>query len=898
MGKKRKASARPDGDESRAPEAAGKPIRGASSKQKTVKEEKSCLIFEPRPDWHAAELPKLPIAEDASPLPRDICNELQHYADEILEADSATYKATRIDTSSSKKFMSTIMESGTLEDKVSAQTLLIQESPVHTRKVFENLLTLSKKKNRNQALLALSALKDLLGRGVILPPERKLRAFARQPELISAFKGRPQKWVRGDRLPGKVEKAHLISWAYEDWLKKTYFDVLEILEQWCNDEITYSRSRAVTFVWELLKEKPEQEENLLRLLIYKLGDLDKKIASRASHLILQLETLHPLMKSVIINAIQSELLFKPGQSSHAKYYAIITLNQTILNIKEHEVANKLLETYFSLFIELLEKTNSNNSKNDSKPAGKNGVTQGGGGKPGKKAKQKLKEKEKQNEAEIQLGDKMIAQVLTGVNRAFPFANTDDATFESQLDTIFRVTHSSNFNTSIQALMLIQQITQSKAYAADRFYRTLYESLLDSRLLTSSKQVMYLNLLYRSLKADVSIKRVKAFVKRLLQVVSLHEPPFVCGVLFLIQELETTFPSIRATIEQAEHDGEDEEEHFYDAPEEGADVSTAQRKLQEKSKGSNSYDSRKRDPEHSNAEKSCLWEINPFMSHFHPTVSLYASRIITNTPMTSKPDPTLHTLIHFLDRFVYRNAKSKAGSTRGTSIMQPLAGTSASDLLIKERYHGKLEVPLNTEAFWKKKIEDVSVDEVFFHAYFNQAGKARIGKKKKDTQKDGDESGDEEDEEEEIWKALVDSKPEIEGDEDEDMDDGFEDLMSDDEGGINLEDGRSDDENSLLLDDSDEISHVDGQERSEDDFDAVVLDSDEDAFIQSDDDIPSDMDIIPNEDQDSAAVLEGIQKSKKGEDTKGKSKKRRKLKHLPTFASAEDYAKLIGDDDDV
>ena len=95
-------------------------------------------------------------------------------------------------------------------------------------------------------------------------------------------------------------------------------------------------------------------------------------------------------------------------------------------------------------------------------------------------------------------------------------------FENQLETIFKVTHSSNFNTSIQALMLIQQISAAKHYSADRFYRTLYESLLDPRLLNSSKQIMYLNLLYRSLKADVSIKRVKAFVKgeALLQLLDL------------------------------------------------------------------------------------------------------------------------------------------------------------------------------------------------------------------------------------------------------------------------------------------------------------------------------------------------------------------------------------------
>ena len=43
-------------------------------------------------------------------------------------------------------------------------------------------------------------------------------------------------------------------------------------------------------------------------------------------------------------------------------------------------------------------------------------------------------------------------------------------------------------------MLIQQLSTSRHVATDRFYRTLYESLLDPRLSTSSKQTLYLNLL--------------------------------------------------------------------------------------------------------------------------------------------------------------------------------------------------------------------------------------------------------------------------------------------------------------------------------------------------------------------------------------------------------------------
>jgi len=319
------------------------------------------------------------------------------------------------------------MSSGTLSDKVSALTLVVQESPVHTTKSFESLLALAKKRSRGQAVSALGALKDLLGVGVVLPADRRLRAFATQPGLLGTLQeSSTVTWKLGQKLPGAISKAHLISWAFEDWLKESYFDMLKVLESWCNDEVEYARSRAVTYVYELLKEKPEQEANLLRLLVNKLGDPDKKIASRSSYLLLQLQTSHPLMKSIIIRTIESELLLRPGQSSHAIYYAINTLNQTILNGKEEEVAQKLLGIYFNQFVSLLKKPEP-----PTIPAGPvvnhKGQVQGGGAPMGKKAKAKAAKETEAKAANEDTTEKMISAVLTGVNRAFPFSKTDDLT---------------------------------------------------------------------------------------------------------------------------------------------------------------------------------------------------------------------------------------------------------------------------------------------------------------------------------------------------------------------------------------------------------------------------------------------------------------------------------------
>lgn len=813
---------------------------------------------------------------------------------------------------------------GTFQDKVSAMTLLVQESPIHNMKGLEDLLNLSRKSSREQALMALTALKDLLAQGVVLPGDRKLRTFVKQPALASALEGKKVRWSPGDPLPGGIQKAHLILWAYEDWLKKQYFEVLKLLERWGNDEIQYARMRSIGMVWELLKEKPEQEENLLRLLVNKLGDRDRKVAARTSHLLLQLQEAHPMMKNIIIDSIKKDLILRPGQSLHAKYYAIVTLNQTVLSSKEAEVANKLLDIYFDLFMSSLRSEDADVHQKGHVKFEEEKTH--GGGKPGKMAKEKArkaaKRKAEAEQSENDFKEKMIAQILTGTIRAFPFAETDDDKFERQIDTIFRITHSANFNSAIRALMFLQQVSVSKPMIADRFYRTLYESLLDPRLVSSSKQIMYLNLLYRSLKSDASTKRVQAFVKRLLQALTLHEAPFICGVLYLISELRTSFPSIQIMIDHPEQDPEDDEEHFRDAP----DADTASMPngnvhvsrstaigspdgMSTKTTGTavateasiTRYDPRRRHPEASNAHLSCLWDLLPFVSHFHPSVSLFATSLLFNRPIPAKPDPEHYTLMHFLDRFVYRNAKSakNADGTKGSiSIMQPLAGSNALDKLIHRGMSAtRVEGPLNNADFWQRKVEDIPVDQVFFHQYFNQSRKtaSRQEKRRKagedgeeedmDVEIDDDIASDQDLEEEEVWDALVKSKPDVDP-ENDGVDEGFD----EDE----LEGYDDDDDDDVDVDDDGAEAGDDGEA-----LDGLDLDDGSDAMIGSDDDV--EIDLASDADEGGVEVeveTSGTAKQARVDDRKADRKsKKRKLKNLPTFASAEDYEKLLNGDQD-
>ncbi|KAI1415651.1 CBF-domain-containing protein [Hypoxylon sp. FL1857] len=824
--------------------------------EKPLRDPKRKTIFEPRPDWHAVSLKTLPTpaSDDVSAYASAIA-ELKAYAKSVLDEDSAAYNKT-LSASSSHRFMSTIMSSGTMSDKVSALTLAIQESPIHHVKALDNLIGLSAKRSRGQALSALAALVDLFGPGMILPSDRRLRLFSSQLGLAGTLqKHNVKTWSANQSLPGKITKEHLISWIFEDWLKEAYFKMIQNLEVWCDDEVEYARTKAVDLVYALLRDKPEQESNLLRLLVNKLGDRERKIASRASYLLLQLLNTHPGMKQVVIRTIEQDIIFRPGQHNRAKYYAINTLNQTILSTKEPQIADSLLNIYFGLFVALLKSGelsqhdgNTEGSKGDKRKQQKKG-----------KAPKKAEDKDQHSAGDREAAEKLVSAILTGVNRAVPFSQAEQSTLESHLDTLFRITHSSNFNTSIQALMLIQQLSANRHLATDRFYRTLYESLLDPRLITSSKQALYLNLLYRSLKADVDVRRVKAFVKRMLQVLNLHQPSFVCGIIYLIIDLSTTFPDLKTLINEPEEHDEDEVVPGVasDAPVDGGEAQSK--------KDNGAYDGRKRHPEYSNAHRSCLWELLPFLKHYHPSVEVYASNLLSGKKVAQKPELANHTLIAFLDKFVYRNAKA-VDSTKGVSIMQPVAASGQGHILLSSKPSAKVAgASLNSAEFWNKKSEDVAVEDVFFHEYFTRIGKSEQAERKKKAGKEAADGDEEEAAEEEIWDALVASRPEVEGDDESEPD--FDDLMSLDEDDEDLEK---------------EMAELDGEDGSEDE-DGVEL------WDDSEDEDEGDSELQP------APTAEEDEGDKKPED---ESKKRRKaLKNLPTFASADDYAEMLAQDDD-
>ncbi|MGH0126400.1 UNVERIFIED_CONTAM: hypothetical protein FKN15_030264 [Acipenser sinensis] len=663
---------------------------GKKHKQQNVFEfqQRTLLLIKPGGKWYNLEY----TTEFTSQAQDD--SEIAQYkalAQKLFEAETGLYKSKKnLQKGGNSAWMKTVISTGTLADRMAAMTLLIQDAPVHSLHFVEILVNLVKRKgSRRQNLMALDTLRELLISD-LLPENRKLKTFSEHP--FSDLEGRSS----GNK---DARDRRLILWYFEHQLKHQVAEFVMALETLAHDTVVATKAQALATAHELLCSRPEQEKALLIQVVNKLGDPQYKTAAKASYLLETLLHKHPNMKTVVCYEVE-RLLYRPNVNLKAQYYAICFLNQLVLSHEESGLASKLITIYFSFFRGLVERLlyrpNVNLkaqyyaicflnqlvlSHEESGLASKlitiyfsffRGL---------------VKKKD--------IESKMLSALLSGVNRAYPYAKVGDEKIREQLDTLFKVVHVVNFNTALQALMLLFQVMDSQQAVSDRYYVALYKKLLDPGLAFCSKQSMFLNLLYKSLKADIVLRRVKAFVKRVLQVSCEQSPTFMCGALYLVSEVMKAKPGLRVLLQEhgetdeeekfRDIDEDEEEEHFTDVDKECQGECEKQEDKSEGLKPAASwvhhknlkngknvgvYDPMHRNPLYCGADSTSLWELKKLSEHFHPSVALFARTVLQGDFIQYTGDPLQDfTLMRFLDRFVYRNPKQNRGkgNDNGTII---------------------------------------------------------------------------------------------------------------------------------------------------------------------------------------------------------------------------------------
>eukprot|EP00941_MAST-03F_sp_MAST-3F-sp1_P001892 g1892.t1 len=562
-----------------------------------------------------------------------------------------------------QKWLRTVMKGGTLTDRVAAMTLTIQANPAYAILSIKKLTAMAEKKNQREAGLAIDALKDLYVSN-LLPPHRRLKYLYEQP-----------------LAHGTITDAHRIGFFFEHELKTCFASLLEVLRKASNDNLDFFKAKSMNAAFTLICDRPEGEAHLLALLVNKLGDPSRKIAGKATHFLQQLVLLHPAMRFTVTREVE-QTLFRSNLSDKARYYSILFLNQTTFSHEDKELAQHLIGLYFRLFKKYVTDKNSS------------------------------------------LATRLLSALLTGVNRAFPYAGMNASDFEEHLDMLFKLAHVSSIQTAVQALSFVFELidpkkngkksnSKTKVNAIDhrpvdsssvsaetpskfsklenRFYRALY-SLCLSPAVTTGKPKLFLNLVFRALKSDSNETRVRAVVKRLLQRASSGNAQLAAGCLYLLSAVIAAKPEIRNMI----------------------------RENQLKSDEDEMYDPKNRDPRFSNSDKTSLWEIALYKTHFHPSVVSFATQLISEGKVRYAGDPLLDfSLMKFLDRYSFKQPKTRK-IRKGDSERQPSHTQAQREMALR--------APVNSEKFLHSK--NVRADEVFFQTYFMKKRELEGDSKKK------------------------------------------------------------------------------------------------------------------------------------------------------------------------
>lgn len=136
----------------------------------------------------------------------------------------------------------------------------------------------------------------------------------------------------------------------------------------------------------------------------------------------------------------------------------------------------------------------------------------------------------------EIESRMMSTILNGVNNAFPYSKIDVSVLEENINTIYTMIHLVCFNTSIQGFQLLYSLLDAKVGLTDRYYTTLYSKIFDPGFRCAKNKVVFLNLLFNSMKRDSQVERVRSYIKRVLQTCEYMPPNVAAGLLIIVSEL--------------------------------------------------------------------------------------------------------------------------------------------------------------------------------------------------------------------------------------------------------------------------------------------------------------------------------------------------------------------------
>ncbi|CAG9770496.1 unnamed protein product [Ceutorhynchus assimilis] len=825
--------------------------------------------YQETPKWYETETQEPKKFDNVT---EQILIELKDEAKKCHDIEVANYNIKNSKTNSNYQWMKTVMNTGTVSDKIAAHTVAIQDNPVCNLETLRNMVNMVKVGKKKECFTVMETLTELF-LSDLLKPDQKL----------APFHSKPLSMINDLSSGNAIKRRKILSqWYFEDELKEIYTSFVLALNRAAQDTVESNKEKSITAMFKLLCGNPEQEKNLLANLINKLGDPSQKVASKAIYCLTQLLFKHSNMQEVVLKEVE-KLLFRSNINTRAQYYCLCFLSQFYLSHEASNVARKMIEVYLGFFKACVKKG--------------------------------------------EVDSRMMSALLMGINRAFPYSKMEFEDMSDHVSTLYKLVHLASFNIGLQVLMLLYQVTGEKM--ADRYYAALYKKLLDPKLLTTTHQAMLLSLLYKALLKDTQIDRIKVFIKRLLQISMYVQPNFSCGLLYLVSQLISKKPGLQAltlkelnatNLDQFE---DEEEEKYYDIKDEKEDLEYETNKnedpvilnaeaieikeepeeekpdlklLEVSFKGSSwvhvdqkvkkvhepisKYNPSSRNPLFAGGEFLAYSELRYLKNHFHPTVALWAHNVLQGEKVKYTGDPLKDfTLIRFLERFVFKNPKSfdeKSGA-------HPTFG--------KRKFYkpkGVKMLAVNSKSYLNENQDNIPVEEMFLYSYLQQ---------KHQNQPMADDNSDLESVQSEEFEEMLDKMGGFKPDEEEldfmgEIGEGLKKKDTDKKKKRKNEEG-SEDEDEELSDEEDGLSDEEpefdgGDDANDDELEATEEDLDLiDGLSDDDEDLDFPSDFPSDSEDETPASKRNLKKSLK--------KKSKTDDMSSVFASAEEFASLLDEE---
>ncbi|KYM96742.1 CCAAT/enhancer-binding protein zeta [Cyphomyrmex costatus] len=637
-----------------------------------------------------------------------------HLRDEgkkYLDAETAAFQLKQSKSQDSEtKWLKTALQRGTTSDKTAAGIVLVQDNPKYNLGRLISLISQVRSTKHNQCGMIITSLKELFLEDLLHPTFKLLKLEEQDLDKLDINLNNGSDSIIKTNAGRNRLLAH---WYFEDQLREQYERFVTNLSAVASNTVDTNREKAISIMSGLLIANAEQEHKLLELLVNKLGDPSSKVGSKAVFCLNKLLYEHPNMKLIVLREVE-KLLFRRNVNQRTQYYAICLLSQYVLDKNDEEIAATLIEVYFAFFKACLKK-----------------------GEP---------------------DSRMMAAILMGVSRAYPFAKIDSKILNEHIDSIYKVVHLGSFNVSLNALNLLHQITGKDESQTNRFYSAFYRKLFDRQIGVANKHAVFLNLLYRVLQKDQSILRSYAFIKRILQITFYFSANMVCAMLYIVSKVLERRRDLKYMLFEpykvikAENDvcevndslSDTEDVHVIENENSimlsniivGSDSETKpdvkkESDIKVEMQDVKPYDPFCRNPLYAGATKGINAELEALSRHFHPSVSLFANQIIQGKSIEYTGDPLEDlTLIRFLDRYVFKNPK-KLESKKVQKKNDPLAQRAGYTP------KGIRSLSVDSAAYLNEREERIPVDELFLYRYLKQKDEIKKRVKKEDDEDDED-----------------------------------------------------------------------------------------------------------------------------------------------------------------